>query len=86
MIASAVYALCALTSLLCAGLLWRAYRTSGARLLLWSTAAFTLLALNSVLLFLDLVVFPLFDLAPYRALLAAAAVTVLLCGLIWDSR
>lgn len=86
MIGGAVYALCALTSLLCAALLGRAYRASGARLLLWSTVSFSLLTLNSVLLFLDLVTFPLVDLSLYRALLAAAAVMVLLSGLIWDSR
>ncbi len=86
MIASGVYALCALTSLTCAALLWRAYRASRARLLLWSTASFVVLALNNVLLFLDLVVFPVVDLAPYRALLAAASVMILLGGLIWDSK
>lgn len=86
MMASVVYALCALTSVLCAGLLWRAYRARRARLLLWSSLSFIGLACNNLLLFTDLVVFPSVDLALYRSLLAALAVMVLLLGLIWDSR
>jgi hypothetical protein len=87
MMASVVYALCALTSMLCAGLLWRAYRASRARLLLWSSLAFIGLAFNNLLLFIDLVVFPsAVDLSLYRSLMAAVSVMVLLLGLIWDSR
>lgn len=84
--ASAVYALCALTSGLCAALLLRAYMSSRARLLLWSTFSFVGLALNNLLLFADLIVFPETDLSLYRTLTAAIAVMVLLLGLIWDSR
>ena len=84
--ASVVYALCALTSGLCAVLLWRAYRASRARLLLWSSLSFIGLACNNLLLFFDLVVFPTsVDLALYRGLMAAVSVMVLLLGLIWDS-
>lgn len=83
--ASVVYALCALTSILCAVLLWRAYRASRARLLLWSSLSFIGLACNNLLLFIDLVVVPSVDLALYRSLLAAVSVMVLLLGLIWDS-
>lgn len=87
MMPSLVYALCALTSMLCAGLLWRAYRDSRARLLLWSSVSFIGLALNNLLLFIDLVVFPTaVDLSLYRSLMAAVSVMVLLLGLIWDSR
>jgi hydrogenase/urease accessory protein HupE len=83
--ASVVYALCALTSGLCAVLLWRAYRASRARLLLWSSLAFIGLACNNLLLFVDLVVVPSVDLALYRSLVSAVSVMVLLLGLIWDS-
>lgn len=87
MMASVVYALCALTSMLCAGLLWRAYRASRARLLLWSSLSFIGMAFNNLLLFVDLVVFPTaVDLSLYRSLVAATSVMVLLLGLIWDSR
>jgi hydrogenase/urease accessory protein HupE len=83
--ASVVYALCALTSVLCAVLLWRAYRASRARLLLWSSLSFIGLACNNLLLFVDLVVVPSVDLSLYRSLMAAVSVMVLLLGLIWDS-
>lgn len=84
--ASAVYALCTLTSGVCAALLLRAWLSSRARLLLWSTLSFVGLTLNNLLLFADLIVFPEIDLSLYRTLTAAVAVTVLLLGLIWDSR
>jgi hypothetical protein len=84
--ASVVYALCAITSILCAVLLGRAYRASRARLLLWSSLSFAGLALNNLLLFLDLVMLPTVDLALYRGFVAAASVMVLLLGLIWDAR
>jgi uncharacterized protein DUF5985 len=83
--ASVVYALCALTSGICAALLWRAYRASRARLLLWSSLAFVGLACNNLLLFVDLVLVPAVDLSLYRSLTSAISVMVLLLGLIWDS-
>jgi hypothetical protein len=83
--ASVVYALCALTSGLCAVLLGRAYRASRARLLLWSSLAFVGLTLNNLLLFIDFIVVPAVDLSLHRSLLAAVSVMVLLLGLIWDS-
>lgn len=84
--ASVVYALCTLTSVLCATLLLRAYVSSRARLLLWSTLSFLGLALNNLLLFADLIILPAIDLSLYRTLTAAVAVMVLLLGLIWDSK
>jgi len=86
MMASVVYALCAFTSVLCAGLLWRAYRASRARLLLWSSVSFIGLACNNLLLFIDRVIVPTVDLSLYRSLTGALGVMVLLLGLIWDSR
>jgi hypothetical protein len=79
-----VYLLCFLTSTGCAILLARAYRGNGARLLLWSAAAFVLLALNNLTLVLDLVVFLEADLRLVRHSFALAAVAVLLFGFIWD--
>ncbi len=84
--ASVVYALCALTSGLCAALLLRAYRSSRARLLLWSTLSFLGLVCNNLLLFVDLIVFPSSDLSLYRSLTSAIAVMILMLGLIWDSK
>lgn len=80
-----VYLLCFATSATCALLLGRSYRRSGARLLLWSTACFALLALNNLLLVIDLVLLTeATDLALPRQLTAAGAVAVLLFGFIWD--
>lgn len=81
-----VYALCALTSLLCALLLARGYRRSRARLLLWSSLCFAGLALNNVLLFIDLRVVPAVDLSVWRSLPALAGLLVLVYGLVWDAR
>jgi Family of unknown function (DUF5985) len=84
--ASLVYALCALTSALCAVLLLRAYLTHPVRLLLWSSLSFMALTVNNGLLFIDLVLVPTTDLSLYRNLTAASGVLVLLLGLIWDGR
>ena len=85
--AEAVYVLCAATSAACAVLLLRAYRRQRTRLLLWSSLCFGLLALNNVLLFIDLIVVPTsVDLSLWRAATALAGVSVLLFGLIWESR
>lgn len=83
--AETVYALCALTSLLCAVLLFRGYRRSGTRLLLWSSACFLGFFLNNVLLLVDLSV-PLEDLSIWRSLPALAGTLVLVYGLVWETR
>jgi len=83
--AAVVYALCALASLLCAGLLWRGWRGSGARLLLWSSLCFAGLALNNAILFVDRVVITDVDLSLARALSGLLALLVLLYGLIWEN-
>ena len=83
--AEAVYILCAATSIACALLLWRGYVRSKARLLLWSALCFVGLALNNVLLFIDLVLLPNFDLRNFRTGCALAGLAVMLYGLIKDS-
>lgn len=84
--AEIVYVLCAATSAFCALLLLRGYRSSGARLLLWSGLCFVGLTLNNLLLVMDLIVFPRVDLSLYRNCAGLAAMVVLLFGLVWDSR
>ena len=81
----AVYLLCALTSVACAGLLFRGYRATRTTLLFWSSLCFAGLALNNMLLFLDLVIFPSFDMRLWRNTTALAALMVLLWGLVWES-
>ena len=85
--ATIVYLLCLLTSLMCAWLLGRSYRRSGARLLLWSSICFALLAANNLALVFDLVVWPNdVDLRLARLVLALAAVVSLIWGFVWDLR
>lgn len=83
--AEAVYALCALTSLGCALLLWRSFRVNRARLLFWSGACFAGLFLNNVLLFVDLVVVPNVDLSVPRAAVALGTLALFIYGLIFDA-
>jgi hypothetical protein len=84
--ATLVYALCALTSLACMVLLVRGYRASRTRLLLWASLCFAGLALNNLLLFVDLRVVPSVDLSVWRSLPALAGLLALVYGLIWDAR
>ena len=83
--AEAVYALCAATSVLCALLLLRGYRDTRTRLLFWASLCFAGLALNNVLLCVDLILVPPVDLFVWRTAPAVAGMSVLLYGLIWES-
>jgi len=84
--AEAVYALCALASMLGAGLLLRSWLENRTPLLLWCLVGFVGLALNNVMLFIDKVVVTETDLAVWRALPAALGVAALVFGLIWETR
>jgi hypothetical protein len=80
--AEVVYLLCAMTSLLCAVLLFRGYRAARSPLLFWSSLCFAGLVFNNALLFIDLVIVPDFDFRVLRAGSALASVSLLLYGLI----
>ena len=82
----AVYILCAVTSIACALLLLRGYFASRQRLLFWSSLCFVGLAINNVLLFVDLVVITRLDLSLVRASAGVAAISILLVGLVWESK
>lgn len=84
-IADGIYALCAGTSLLAAGMLLRHYRTRRSPVLLWSCIAFVGLAVNNVLVLVDLGVLPALDLSVIRSFTAAASMAVLVYGLIWEA-
>lgn len=84
--ATIVYALCGLTSIVCAVLLLRGFASSGARLLLWAGLCFVGLAVNNVLLFVDLRVVPDMDLSVWRSLPALAGLALLVYGLVWETR
>lgn len=84
--AEAVYLLCAVTSIACAWLLFRNYGASRVRLLFWSSCCFVGLALNNVLLVVDLVVVPTVDLSLLRLGTGLAAMIALVVGLVWEAR
>lgn len=84
--ATAIYVLCALTSAACAVLLLRRYSRDRVPLLLWSGLCFTGLALNNILLFIDLRVVPTTDLSVWRTLPAIVGVGFLIYGLVWETR
>jgi hypothetical protein len=80
-----VYVLCFLTSAACAWMLERSHVRTGARLLLWSAACFALLALNNLLVVLDLVIWPDdVDLRLLRLIVSLIAILALLWGFIWE--
>jgi Family of unknown function (DUF5985) len=84
-LASLIYLLCLGTSAGCAWLLLRSYIKNGARLLLWSAICFVLIALNNLLVVVDLIILPTIDLVPFRRLASLVAVAVLLFGFIWET-
>jgi Family of unknown function (DUF5985) len=84
--ATIVYVLCALTSAACAVLLLRGYARNGVRLLLWVGLCFVGLALNNILLVVDVRVVPSMDLSLWRSLPALAGLMLLIYGLVWETR
>jgi len=82
--AAPVYILCLCTSAVCGWLLVRGYRKNRTRLLLWAATAFVLLAVNNLLVVIDLLLLPSVDLSAPRKLAMLAAVATLLFGFIWE--
>ncbi len=83
---SVIYLLCLLASLVCPFLLARGYRRTGVKLLLWSALCFVGLAINNLLLFVDVVVLsPEISLVPWRQATTVVALSVLLYGFIWEA-
>jgi len=81
---NAVYLLCFLTSLSCCLLLIRSYSKTRSPVLLWSAACFVLLAIDNLLVVLDLIVLPTVDLSLPRLFATFLAVATLLVGFIWE--
>lgn len=84
--AEIVYILCGISSMACAALLFRSYRQTRSHLLFWSGICFGFLALNNMVLFVDLVMLPNLDFngSLVRNIFGASAGSVLLFGLIWE--
>ena len=81
-----VYILCAVTCLLCAILLFRGYARTGVRLLFWSGLCFLGLMLDNVMVYIDLVIVPDVSLAVWRKIPGLVAISLLLYGLVWDTK
>ena len=79
-----VYVLCFASSTLCFSLLLNAFRRQRERLLLWSSLCFCFLALNNLLVFVDIILLPDINLLPFRSLSALAAMGILLYGFVWE--
>ena len=83
--ATLVYMLGFVVTLTCAVLLLRAYLRVRGRLLFWSGLCFVGLTASNALLVIDLVFVPDVNLYVWRLATAAAAMIVLLFGLVWES-
>jgi hypothetical protein len=83
--AEAIYVLCAVTSLVSGGLLLRYYLARRTPLLLWSCIGFIGLAVNNVLVYVDLVLVPDADLQLWRTVAGAGAMLAMVYGLIWEA-
>jgi hypothetical protein len=81
-----VYILCAVTCLLCAILLFRGYARTGVRLLFWSGLCFVWLMLDNVMVYVDLHVVREVSLAVWGKIPGLIAISLLLYGLVWDSK
>jgi hypothetical protein len=82
--AEAVYALCSVTSTVCAILLLRGYKHSRTSLLLWSGLCFAGLAVNNIMLLADVLFAPTDDSGTLRSGIALMSMVVLLIGLVWE--
>ncbi|MEK2690551.1 DUF5985 family protein [Bdellovibrio sp. GT3] len=80
-----VYLLCSVTSFGCAVFLGRAYFRSRSRLLFWSSICFVGVALNNILLSVDFLLGPSYDLTMIRAWLILGGMAAMVYGLIWDT-
>ncbi len=77
---SVLPALCLCTSAGCGWLLVRSYARNRTRLLLWSAACFVLLAVNNLMVAVDLLLLPSVDLSLPRNVVSLAAISTLLFG------
>jgi hypothetical protein len=84
MLAPTIYSLCLLSSVACAWLLIRSYVRTRTRLLLWSAVCFFFLAVNNLLVVVDLMLLPSVDLSFFRQVCSLVAVSILLFGFIWE--
>jgi hypothetical protein len=85
-IAEGIYLACGVTSLVVAAMLLRQYLRVRSRLLLWSVICFVGLAVNNVLVYVDLVMYTGVDLSLYRTVAGTVAVVIMVYALVWETR
>jgi hypothetical protein len=85
-VATIIYFLCAATSASCAALLMRSYSQTRVKLLFWSGLCFVGLALSNALLVVDLVFVPDVSFWLARNILTLGGLSVLIYGLVWETR
>jgi hypothetical protein len=84
MMMAVMIALCVVVSMICAGLLMRAFMQNRTGLLFWSAMCFIGLAIENCILFVDLVVLPTEpDLSVFRNVIAVIALCCLTYGFLW---
>jgi len=84
--AALIYAGCAVTSLLCAFLLLRAYWRSRLRVLWWSGLCFAGLTVGNLVLMLDKLVFTQIDLTAWRLAVTLFSMLLLIYGLLQEDK
>ncbi len=84
--AESVYIICMVLSVACAAMLFRGYLKNPSHLLLWSSACFGIMAVNNVILLIDVLVLPDIEFGGLymRNITGAVAGSLLLFGLIWE--
>lgn len=82
-VAITLFALSALTAILCSFLLVRGYLRNGVRLLFWAGICFAALAIEGVVLIVNEMVAA--DLTVVRLLVPLVGLVALLYGLLWES-
>lgn len=80
----AIFAACALTAMVSAWLLLRAYHRGGTRLLLWSGLCFAGLTLTNLLLVLDKTIYAAVDLSIARLLVTLISLLLLVGGMVME--
>jgi hypothetical protein len=81
-----VFILCAATCLLCALMLFRGYARTGVRLLFWSGLCFTGLMADNIMVYIDVIMVPEFSLVVWRKIPGLIAISMLLYGLVTESK
>ena len=80
-----LYLLAVLTCLACTLLLWRSWKRTGLRLLLWSALCFVGLTASNLLLFFDLAIFIELDLRVWRLATALLGLAFLVYGFLFEA-